>query len=111
MWCLFFAFMVPEVGTLFRATRICIFKSIRRCTIGDFILILFFETCHVVGMALFIFVALPQLDVVKGAMITNCVAFLPAVFGKTNLLYVVILKNELCILTINKDWILSTTFR
>ena len=74
--------MVPELGTLFRATRICIFKSIRRSTIGDFILILFFETCHTVGLALFVFVALPQLDVVKGAMITNCVAFLPSVFGE-----------------------------
>jgi chitin synthase len=36
---------------------------------------------HTVGLALFVFVVLPELDVVKGAMITNCVAFIPAVLG------------------------------
>jgi chitin synthase len=37
---------------------------------------------HVIGLALLIFVVLPEIDVVKGAMLTNCVAFIPAVFGK-----------------------------
>ena len=37
---------------------------------------------HVVGLALLFFVVLPELDVVKGAMLTNCVAFIPAVLGK-----------------------------
>ena len=37
---------------------------------------------HTIGLALFVFVVLPELDVVKGAMITNCVAFIPAVLGK-----------------------------
>ena len=37
---------------------------------------------HVVGLALLFYVVLPELDVVKGAMLTNCVAFIPAVFGK-----------------------------
>ena len=82
VWCLFFAFIAPEVGTLFRSTRMSIFKSIKRCTIGDFCLVLFFESMHTIGLALFVFIVLPQLDVVKGAMITNCVSFLPAVFGK-----------------------------
>ena len=33
------------------------------------------------GMALLAFVVLPELDVVKGAMLTNCLAFIPSVFG------------------------------
>ena len=37
-------------------------------------------------MALLAFVVLPELDVVKGAMLTNCLAFIPSVFGK---LYVI----------------------
>jgi hypothetical protein len=36
---------------------------------------------HVVGLALLIFVVLPELDVVKGAMLTNCLCFIPAVLG------------------------------
>ena len=34
---------------------------------------------HIVGLSLLIFVVLPELDVVKGAMITNCLCFIPAV--------------------------------
>ncbi len=75
------AFLIPELGTFFRATRIVIFKSARRCTAKDFFVVWIFETMHVVGMALLIFVVFPELDVVKGAMLTNCVAFLPALFG------------------------------
>lgn len=41
-----------------------------------------FESMHIIGLALLIFVVFPELDVVKGAMLTNCVAFLPACFSK-----------------------------
>lgn len=81
IWCLCFAFAVPELGSLFRAGRICIFKSARRCSFADFVVVWIFESMHTVGLALFVFVVLPELDVVKGAMITNCVAFIPAVLG------------------------------
>ena len=40
-----------------------------------------FESCHVVGIALLFFVVLPELDVVKGAMLTNCLCFIPACLG------------------------------
>ena len=49
---------------------------------SDFLVVLLFETMSAVGMALLTFVVLPELDVVKGAMLTNCVAFIPALFGK-----------------------------
>jgi len=80
-WCLFFAFLVPEMGTLVRSGRICIFKSCRKSSFSDFLVVLVFESMHVVGLALLFFVVLPELDVVKGAMLTNCVAFIPAVLG------------------------------
>ena len=105
IWCIATAFLIPELGkpsfgrvlnsfkyqiqvlmtfpgTLFRSSRICIFKSARRCTFSDFLVVLLFEAMHVVGLALLFYVVLPELDVVKGAMLTNCVAFIPAVFGK-----------------------------
>lgn len=43
--------------------------------------VLVFESMHIIGLALLVFVVFPELDVVKGAMLTNCMAFLPAVFG------------------------------
>ena len=82
IWCLFFAFIAPEVGTFARSARITMFKTIRICSAADFFVVFFFEALHTIGLALLVFVALPELDVVKGAMITNCVAFLPAFFGK-----------------------------
>lgn len=81
IWCLFTICIIPELGTLFRSARICIFKSAKRCTFSDFMIVLVFETMHVVGLNLFIFVVLPDIDVVKGAMLTNCMAFFPAIFG------------------------------
>jgi len=81
IWCLCFAYFVPELGTLFRSARICIFKSARRSSFTDFFVVWIFESMHVIGLSLFVFIVLPELDVVKGAMITNCVAFIPAVLG------------------------------
>ena len=81
-WVLTCSFILPELGTLFRSSRICIFKSSRKPMFSDFLVVLLFETMSAVGMALLTFVVLPELDVVKGAMLTNCVAFIPALFGK-----------------------------
>ena len=78
-WCLFFAFLIPEFGTFIRSFRICLFKSCRRSSFSDFFVVLVFESMHIVGLSLLIFVVLPELDVVKGAMITNCLCFIPAV--------------------------------
>lgn len=81
-WCLLFAFCVPELGTLFRSLRICFFKSWRRPPLRDFIFVCSMETLHVVGLASLVFIVLPSLDVVKGAMITNCLCFIPAFLSK-----------------------------
>lgn len=83
-WCLLFAFCVPELGTLFRSLRICFFKSWRRPPLRDFIFVCSMETLHVVGVASLVFIVLPSLDVVKGAMITNCLCFIPAFLTLTS---------------------------
>jgi len=80
-WCIFFAFLVPELGTAFRSARICVFKSCRRSSFSDFLVVWVFESMHIVGLSLLFFVVLPELDVVKGAMLTNCLCFIPAVLG------------------------------
>jgi len=80
-WCIFFAFFVPEFGTFFRSLRICVFKSCRKSSFSDFLVVWVFESMHIVGISLLFFVVLPELDVVKGAMITNCLCFIPALLG------------------------------
>nr|AFM38193.1 chitin synthase [Anasa tristis] len=80
-WCLIFAFAIPELGTLIRSLRICVFKSWKRPPFNDFLWVLAMETLHVVGMASFFLIILPELDVVKGAMLTNCVCFVPALIS------------------------------
>lgn len=39
------------------------------------------ESLHTIGVALLIFKVLPELDVVKGAMITNCLCIIPAILS------------------------------
>lgn len=85
MWCLLIAFCVPEVGVLFRSVRMCFFKSWKRPPFSHFLIVFIAETAHTIGTALLVFVVLPDLDVVKGAMLTNCLCFLPGVLGKISL--------------------------
>ena len=66
-------------------------KTARRCGISDFIIVWIFESMFVVGQALLVFVVFPELDVVKGAMLTNCLAFLPGLFGE-NMTYLNFLR-------------------
>lgn len=80
-WMLFFCFIVPELGTWFRSTRMCVFKSWKKPLLGDFFWVWMFETLHTVGTGMLIYLVLPDLDVIKGAMLTNCCAFIPGLFG------------------------------
>ena len=81
-WCLIFTFLVPEIFTLFRASRIVLFKSWRRPPFSDFVIVWMFESFHIIGIGLLMFAVLPHLDVVQGAMITNCVCLVPGVLGR-----------------------------
>ncbi|CAG7817051.1 unnamed protein product [Allacma fusca] len=80
-WALLFAFLAPEIGTFIRSLRICVFKSWRQPAKMEFIVPFFFESCNAVGLALFVFYVLPSVNVVKAAMLTNCVSLVPAVLG------------------------------
>ncbi len=86
IWCIFFVFVVPEVFTLFRSARTCLFKQARKCSFSDFLIVLIFESMHILGLSLLVYVVFPELDVVKAAMLTNCIAFIPSVLGKSKYL-------------------------
>ncbi|XP_034828823.1 chitin synthase chs-2 isoform X2 [Maniola hyperantus] len=79
MWALLAAFAIPEIGTLIRSLRICFFKTSKTPTSVQFMVVFITESLHTIGMGLLFFKILPELDVVKGAMITNCLCIVPAI--------------------------------
>ncbi|XP_046404364.1 chitin synthase chs-2-like [Ischnura elegans] len=80
-WCIMIAFAIPELGTFVRAVRICFFKSWNLPTMAQFRVVFLAETLSAIGYALLLFSVLPNLDVVRGAMITNCVCLIPGILG------------------------------
>jgi hypothetical protein len=89
-WCLIAAFIVPELGTAIRSIRICYFKSWKKPPLHDFIFVTSMELLHTLGLACLVFVVLPNIDVVKGAMLTNCLCFLPAFLSEYYRLNVIV---------------------
>ncbi|KAF8790062.1 Chitin synthase chs-2 like protein [Argiope bruennichi] len=81
IWSLFLVLAVPELFALFRSSRICVFKSYKKPKLTTFIAVFIGETIYAIGLSLLVFVVLPDLDVIKAAMLTNCVCFVPAVLG------------------------------
>lgn len=111
IWCLLIVLIIPELMTLFRSVRICTFKSYRRPAKSVFLFVsmisvsstlyltsiyccgcyitltcvslqvLLTETSHAIGTVILVFVILPSLDVVKGAMLTNCLCIIPVLLS------------------------------
>ncbi|XP_022255271.1 uncharacterized protein LOC106470918 [Limulus polyphemus] len=81
IWCLYFALIIPEVFTLFRSTRMCVFKSYRKPQRNTFLIVFIAESLHSLGLVLLVFVVLPDMDVVKAAMLSSCVCFMPGLLG------------------------------
>jgi chitin synthase len=82
IWCLFFAYVIPEIMTFLRAFRKCFFKNVTKPTILQFCVVVTAETLRTIGTGLLVFMILPTLDVVKGVMLTNCLCFVPGLIGK-----------------------------
>jgi chitin synthase len=82
IWCLFFAFIIPEILTFLRASRKCLFMKVIKPTMKQFCVVATAETLRTIGTGLLVFMILPNLDVVKGAMLTNCLCFVPGLIGK-----------------------------
>lgn len=81
-WAIFFAFSVPECGTWLRSLRLCFFKSVRNFTWQEFGIVFIFESFYVIGLCLLAYRILPELDVIQGAMLTNCLCFVPSILCK-----------------------------
>ncbi|XP_026727307.1 chitin synthase chs-2-like [Trichoplusia ni] len=81
LWAAFIAFSIPELGVFLRSVRICAFKTVHKPTFLQFALALLIETLHTIGIALLVLMILPELDVVKGAMLMNAMCFVPGVLS------------------------------
>ena len=80
VWVLFISFCIPEVFTFLRSMRMVCFKSPTRATAMDTLIVIAMESMSMVGLGLLAFYVWPNLDVIKGAMLTNCVAFTPGTY-------------------------------
>ncbi|XP_037922524.1 chitin synthase chs-2 isoform X1 [Hermetia illucens] len=81
LWAIIIAYAVPEIGTMIRSVRIWFFKTSVAPTSSHFFFVTLMETLHVTGLALLMLIVLPELDAIQGAMLTNCVCFVPGLFG------------------------------
>ncbi|KAF5283180.1 hypothetical protein FQR65_LT02692 [Abscondita terminalis] len=81
MWIIIFTYFVPEIMTFLRSLRICLFKNWKSPQLSEMLSIMLMESLAAIGNALLVFCILPDLDVVKGVMLTNAVCFVPSVVG------------------------------
>ncbi|XP_037814356.1 chitin synthase chs-2 isoform X2 [Lucilia sericata] len=81
IWALIIAFSIPELGSLIRSARICFFKTFKVPKTGHFLFMFIMESLNTFGTALLMFVVLPQLDAIQGAMLTNCLCVIPGILG------------------------------
>ncbi|VDP06157.1 unnamed protein product [Soboliphyme baturini] len=72
---------VPEVLTFIRCLRNMCFKFTKTPTIFDIIVQMGIESLHTIGLSLLIFIVLPELDSVRGAMILSATAVLPSLLN------------------------------
>ncbi|KOB66306.1 Chitin synthase B [Operophtera brumata] len=81
LWAAFIVFSIPEFGIFLRSVRICFFKTIKKPTNFLFLLAFVIETLYAIGMALLVLFILPELDVVKGAMLMNAMCIVPGILN------------------------------
>ncbi|XP_034664927.1 chitin synthase chs-2 isoform X2 [Drosophila subobscura] len=81
IWALMIAYALPEIGALIRSARICFFKTFKVPKTGHFLFVWLMESFNAMGTALLMFVVLPQIDAIQGAMLTNCLCVIPGIFG------------------------------
>ncbi|GFU93390.1 chitin synthase chs-2 [Trichonephila clavipes] len=78
IWCLLFIFFVPELLSLFRSARLCIFKQYQKPKISSFMIVFIVESLQVIGLVILVFVVFPRIDVMVALSLTNAVCILPS---------------------------------
>ncbi|CAH2243522.1 jg9407 [Pararge aegeria aegeria] len=81
LWAAFIVFAVPEVGLFLRSVRICFFKTARKPEVLHLLVAFAVDTLQTIGVAILVLIILPELDVVKGAMLMNAVCVIPGLLN------------------------------
>ncbi|KAH3754159.1 hypothetical protein DPMN_188822, partial [Dreissena polymorpha] len=84
IWSLVLIVLTPYVYIIISCLRRLIFKKIKPIQIEPLVLMLVTETTHSVGLSIFLFVLLPNLDPVSGSAFCMSAALIPAIL---NLVY------------------------
>ena len=71
IWCIFFAFAAPNVGAFFRSLRVWLFKFQKLPRMTTFLFVFTMEMFHVIGLALLVFLILPEMDVLRAMVLGN----------------------------------------
>ena len=81
LWCVFFAFIAPELLTWGRSIRVFMMRKVKWPPKTFMLWVLLFETLSVVGNGLLFFGIMPQLDSLRAMMLTNGVILIPSILS------------------------------
>ncbi|XP_073941851.1 chitin synthase chs-2-like [Choristoneura fumiferana] len=81
LWAILIVFGAPEIGIFLRSVRICFFKTAKKPSRTQFLVALFVDTVQTIGIAILLLLILPELDVVKGAMLMNALCVVPGLLN------------------------------
>ena len=77
IWAICFAFCVPQVMSLGRTLRKCLFKFNNSPKKRDIVFIAVMELLHTAGLAILCFVVLPELDTANALVLSSLIATVP----------------------------------
>ena len=78
VWAIYFAYCIPEILNFVLSLYRSLFRSLETPNFSVIVMVVVMEIMHTLGMSVLLFVVLPGMDAVRGAMITNCLSFVPA---------------------------------
>ncbi|KAM3964831.1 chitin synthase chs-2 [Aphomia sociella] len=81
LWAALIVFGAPEIGVFLRSVRKCFFKTVQKPTALQFFVAFVVDTLQTIGIAVLMLFILPELDVVKGAMLMNAMCIVPGVLN------------------------------
>ena len=77
IWALVFAYSVPQAFTFLSSLRQVVFKNVRRPRFLTFLFATTMEACHTAGLAMLVFLVLPEMDTVRGLAVSTATAAVP----------------------------------
>uniref|UniRef100_A0A158R449 chitin synthase n=1 Tax=Syphacia muris TaxID=451379 RepID=A0A158R449_9BILA len=81
VWAIYLSLCAPELICFVRSFHRTLFRNVKRPSFAQFVTVFCIETMHSIGVGIFVFRILPDLDAVTGAMLTNAMCLVPCVLS------------------------------